>query len=498
MRFYNQRAVAALALFCTVLPVASAPATASGSGGCTGVAIAPADAPSLAAIVSHHPAQTTFCLAPGIYRLTATIRPAAGDVFVGSGSGAGGTAVRGDAVLAGWRAAGGLYVHVGGVWSRPLTGRCAVGTACRYRDDVYRNGGFLRRVLPPCTAERVTGGAYCIDYARNSVYLHDRPSAAVISYSRVSAAFRRAAGVHLRHMAITHFSSPAQGAAVTVGSSSVADDLAVAYNHGGGIKLVGTDPIVRNSRLYENGQVGASGGRSVGALFARNQVYLNNALNFDASWDAGGAKFANTLNAMVRGNHFSDNRGSGLWFDVDNSGAAISHNLSDHNRVDGGGGDGMRIEISCNATITSNRLLANARHGISIANSHEITFGVPGAGNTVADNAASAVWVTGNGRVEGPRPLCHPDGGTYPDTNDVVQDNSIGLPVGKIVGFAISNGAVPTGSRFLANTYAPASGCSARLWRTVVGRKLAFDAWQSTGQDSATAGTCARPRASTY
>jgi Right handed beta helix region len=494
MGVFNQRAFATAFVLAAIGLSAAAPAataTPAPAAACHGVAVTSADAGSLAVIVASHPAATTFCLGPGQYDLTATVSPADGDKLVGSGSGAGGTELRGDTVLAGWSSSHGLFTHTGGVSRQPLVGVCAGGgTICKYPDDVFWNGGFMHRVLSPCSTANVVSGTYCIDYGTSTVFLADDPTGSVISYAAVPIAISIGTGVQLSHFAVTHFGSPAQRGAVTVGTSGMANDLAVAYNHGGGIRLTGTGPIVRNSHLFDNGQEGALGS-STGALFEDNEVDHNNALGFDASWDAGGAKFESTVNFTVHKNHIHDNTGNGLWFGVDNTGMAITGNLFDHNISQpgaGGGGDGIRLEVSCNATITSNSLLANDRHGISISNSHSITFGASGTRNTVSGNLAAPVWVVADGKTAPPEPLCHPGGGVYPATDDVVRYNSIQLPAGQLVGFDIVHGVASTGSLYVGNRYTTAGGCATLSWKPIVGHAIAFADWQAAGEDPPPAG----------
>lgn len=492
LRFWVLRGLCAavgLAAIATTT-VAATPAVASTGAPCSGIGLTVSDAPTLAQVISSYPAGTTFCLGPGQYDLTSTVKPLTGDVLTGSGSGPGGTELRGDTVLTGWAATGGLYAHTGGVSSPALFGRCANGSACRYPDDVFWNGSFLHRVLAPCTTANVTAGAYCIDYTTRTIYVHDNPAGNTVSYATLPQAIAPGTNVVLQNFAVSHVAAQAQSAAVVVGSGSTAEGLAVSYSHGSGIKLTGVGPTVSNSVLFDNGQEGANGSNTNG-VFVDNQVHDNNLLAFNASWDAGGAKFQGTTNLTVAGNQFYDNAGSGLWFDVDNTGAQIADNTSENNAtVNGVGGDGIRIEVSCNMVITGNSLLSNERHGISIANSHNVTFGESGAGNTVSGNAASAILIVANGRVEAPRPLCHAAGGVYPTTNDVVQDNIIQIPPGLPIGFAISNGAPATGSAFRADTYTAASGCGSKLWKPIGGTKVAFTTWQSAGEDPAALGSC--------
>jgi hypothetical protein len=336
----------------------------------------------------------------------------------------------------------------------------------------------------------VVSGTYCIDYGTGRIYLHDNPSGAVVSHASVGAAVLKADGVQLEHFAVSHFSSPAQFGAVTVGSSSIADDLSVSYNHGAGIKMVGNDPVVLNSDLFDNGQVGIEGTGSVGGSLQGTTVQGNNALGFNASWDAGGAKFTHAVETNVTGSAFLSNRGTGLWFDIDSKDPSITGNVAESNSAVDGGGDGIRIEISCGATVLSNTLSYNARHGISISDAHDVTVGSVGGGNTVTGNGGSPIWLVGNGRVSRAMPNCHPAAGTWAESGDVVADNTVEVGEGEEVGFAIIDGSSTTGSYFAGNVYTAVGGCGTRGWRPPSGAAVMFSAWQQAGQDAQTPSAC--------
>jgi hypothetical protein len=101
---FSQRAwVAAFALAGIALLATTPAATATQAATvCSGVAVTSADAESLAAIVAAPSQEDDVLPRPGQYHLTATVSPATGDSLIGSGSGPGGTELRGDTVLSGW------------------------------------------------------------------------------------------------------------------------------------------------------------------------------------------------------------------------------------------------------------------------------------------------------------------------------------------------------------------------------------------------------------
>ena len=78
----------------------------------------------------------------------------------------------------------------------------------------------------------------------------------------------------------------------------------------------------------------------------------------------------------------------------------------------------------------------------------------------------------------------------WTEAGDIVQDNLVDVPVGTVLGFDITNGALTTGSRFEGNSYNVAGGCGTRAWKQLSGTRVPFTSWQSAGEDSGGAGTC--------
>src|SRR5438067_13823741 len=99
IRAWPWRAVLSVLAAAVVVCGGAAPASAGSSAGaspgttpggaqvpgCHGVAVTPDQAADLPTIVAGQPPGTTFCLAPGDYRIPAPIQPLDGDVLNGSG-----------------------------------------------------------------------------------------------------------------------------------------------------------------------------------------------------------------------------------------------------------------------------------------------------------------------------------------------------------------------------------------------------------------------------
>jgi hypothetical protein len=109
--------------------------------------LVPSDAGALTSVVSQTPGGRVFCLAAGSYDMRDVIKPRDGDRFLGAGSRATGTILRGATTFTGWASNNGLFLHAGGVVALPRGGTCAAGSACQYPDWVYVDGVALTRAV---------------------------------------------------------------------------------------------------------------------------------------------------------------------------------------------------------------------------------------------------------------------------------------------------------------------------------------------------------------
>ncbi|MGH8948106.1 MAG: right-handed parallel beta-helix repeat-containing protein, partial [Acidimicrobiia bacterium] len=144
--------------------------------------------------------------------------------------------------------------------------------------------------------------------------------------------------------------------------------------------------IARDNKIHDNGVIGleVSWVRE-GALVEGNEIYGNNTTEADEFYEAGGAKFGETENLIVRGNFVHDNNGPGLWTDIDNV-----DTLYEDNVVVGNSGAGIFHEISYSATIRNNQVRGNGfrnrgwlwEGGIMVAGSQDVEI----YGNVLVDN----------------------------------------------------------------------------------------------------------------
>jgi parallel beta helix pectate lyase-like protein len=463
----------------------------------------PADARTIPIAVSEPGTGRVFCFAAGTYDMNDTIVPHDGDQFIGAGRGPRGTILRGARTIDTWARRDGLYVHDGDVVHLELGGSCFGGsTTCRYPDWLFVDGKAARRALSPCTVRNVRAGTFCIDYSADTMYLPRDPATRRVEYGVVSQAIvgPNATGVTVTALRITKYANTAkQGAAVIAGPRWLIDRVDVNSTHSCALAIPGSETVVQASHLHHNGQFGFCGsGGSVGSVFTGNEVDHNNTLGFDANVGAGGGKFTGTLNLVLSGNDVHDNNGVGIWLDADNKGATIVGNTSKRNTSVYDGGDGIKVEVSCDVTITSNATIGNARVGIHVNNSQRVAVGTVEAGNRVVvpPSGTYGVLVHGGRReAGGDQPQCGPASKDLTVDNRVV-GNDVTMPSNATSWNGIiseAGGTNVTGNTFASNKYHMAD-CTAKRWKWWDGvnvLKVTFAQWQGTlGQDPPPDGSC--------
>jgi hypothetical protein len=119
-----------------------------------------------------------------------------------------------------------------------------------------------------------------------------------------------------------------------------------------------------------------------------------------------GLKSSNSQGLTVQGNTFTDNGGGGaLWFDASSRGSSVNptfdvlgNTVTSNDLVDGT--DGIRLEISCNASVTGNTVNGNSGTEIDLVNSNHITVGGNGGNgpNIVKTGSLKGIRILGDGR----------------------------------------------------------------------------------------------------
>jgi parallel beta-helix repeat protein len=286
--------------------------------------------------------------------------------------------------------------------------------------------------------------------------------------------------VTIQGLVVEKYAVPAQFGAIqssvpgtdAVGTGWLIEDTEVRLNHGAGIRT-GEATTLRRVRTHHNGQLGIAGPGGTGGLVEESVIASNNIAGFNSGWEAGGAKFTETVDLVVRNNRVYNNQGPGLWTDINNYGT-----LYESNTVSNNSGPGIFHEISYDAVIRNNTVTGNGDgwedwlwgSGILVAASARVQV----YGNTVTNNADGIGGIQQD-REDGPE-------GPHLLRDLHVYDNTISVSRGH-TGVVEDNGDRDVfesrNNRFEANTYVNVTG-RRYMWDD---RTLDASGWQEAGQD---------------
>ncbi len=168
------------------------------------------------------------------------------------------------------------------------------------------------------------------------------------------------------------------GGFVSIASNWRIENNDIHHNAGWGVSP-GDGFTVANNALHHNGMAGIGGGDFNGGLFEKNDIYANNDasnsygdFNYETgqpwawAWNAAGIKVANVncrsltstgacssgTPLTIRANNVHDNRGVGIWCDINCNDVVIENNLVERNI--GVDSVGIFYEISQNGIIRDN------------------------------------------------------------------------------------------------------------------------------------------------
>lgn len=236
-----------------------------------------------------------------------------------------------------------------GQWQRgKRSGECAPeAPACNRPEGLFIDDIPLIQVL---AKDEVGPGRFYFDHAAGNIYFADNPAGHKVEVTVAAFAFGgHAPGVLINNVTIEKYASVGQKGAIQAQDTNgwIVENCEVRLNSAGGI-AAGSGTRVRNCDIHHNGQIGITGaGRDV--QIERNDIWENNTRNFLTSWEAGGIKLAVSEDVVLRGNHVHDNRGAGIWCDIECRNVLYEDNITERNR-----GAGIFHEISYSAVIRNN------------------------------------------------------------------------------------------------------------------------------------------------
>jgi parallel beta-helix repeat protein len=258
---------------------------------------------------------------------------------------------------------------------------------------------------------------------------------------------------------------------------------------GAGIGVLSANVTITNSRVHDNARYGIIGTAADGLRVQGTEFDHNNTGCYDVDSDgenAGPIKVTRTDGVTFAGNDVHDNWGNGIWVDISSSGATITNNTIEDNVTQKGGktcggGDGIRLEISCSSTVAGNVVTGNGHAGIEIANSWDV--GVTDNAVSVPAGASIGVRVLSD-RSGSYEPDC--GSGSYKATDVSVSSNTVTTAAStQFSGVARYGGGSVNGSEFTGNTYHVPS-CSASAWKwyqSGATEDTNWSGWKGFGQD---------------
>jgi len=335
-------------VFCGLMIASEATRAGVNSSPCPANAIAIAPHALIQGAVDLAGDGAAFCLKNGIHRAQA-VRPRSKQRFYGEGQ----TVLNGSQLLTGFRRDGQYWMTNSRLQPRAKHGECLPrAPLCNQPEALFIDDRPLSKVS---SRDALASNTFYIDYTRGEIYLVDDPTDRTVEVTVAPFAFESAAAdVLISNVTVEKYASAAQKGAIHAreGVRWTVDNCEVRFNSGAGIS-VGTGSRVRNCDVHDNGQIGIEGNGS-DIRIEDSHIWSNNIYGFDATWQAGGIKIAQSDRVTFLGNHVHDNDGPGLWCDIDCRDVLYEGNLVENNRD-----VGIFHEISFKALIRNNMVRRN-------------------------------------------------------------------------------------------------------------------------------------------
>lgn len=448
----------------------------------------------------------TLCLAGALYRVANPLNPKKNQVLWGQGSA---TAISAAKVLTGWVRDGSDYRANGFLPSSPATdpdngGRCDI-QGCVYREDVYRDGVMLKRVL---SRAALSPGKVYADYGANKIYIRDDPAGHTLEQNATRAViYGSNPGATIKNLRVEGGANAEQTGGIDCHDAAsfwTIDTVDIRNMHGAGINC--DSFTMRKSHVHHNGQLGISG-HGDNIVVEDTEIDHNNTAGYNDGWEGGGTKFSQgprgAQNGLLQRNNVHDNLGAGLWCDINCYKWRIVGNTVTHNRA-----AGIFYEISHTCEVTGNTVSDNAwefnvpngfynQADILIsaspncevhANNVKNFVGIGGLQqnrNGGGGNYGNSCSINGSPNFPDGTPICEPNGdhllkGLWVHDNNVTPYTTDSLVAG--ISQDINDMAVFTSrnNRFANNTYINIGTRRVFNWNNQL---LTYDEWKAAGQN---------------
>jgi hypothetical protein len=207
-------------------------------------------------------------------------------------------------------------------------------------EQVFVHSYPLRQVL---AKQHLAPGTFWVDLENKRLWARSsddadlsKPSAQVEASVRPVVWDCTGAYVQTRGITFRYAASMAQrGMAQFSGAGDVVEDCVFEFANSAGATFTAPDITVRRCLFRENGQLGFGGSHAHRLNLTDCTIRGNNAKNFDRGWEAGGMKICASRDLVIDHCTFTENRGTGVWFDIGNEHCTVRNCLIENNE-DGG------------------------------------------------------------------------------------------------------------------------------------------------------------------
>lgn len=267
--------------------------------------------------------------------------------------GKGAAEIRGSDIWTGWNKSGTTWVSTLTVPYMTSGGECHSGTTrCKWPEQVYVNGESMLQV-----GSNPVGKQFALDSSRRVILGTDPTGKSVEVTTRTFWLKAGANNVTVKNFTMKHAGNAAQTGAIGNGDFSymTIDGGNFSWAHGNNVQLSkGTGHKLLNSDISYGGQQGSGVGGTDNVLVQKNRIHHNHTEDFAIGWSAAGDKSAVLNNSTFDSNIVHNNKGPGLWCDVECNNVTYSNNIV-FNNTD----EGIFYEISTNGKIFGNKVWGN-------------------------------------------------------------------------------------------------------------------------------------------
>jgi parallel beta-helix repeat protein len=138
----------------------------------------------------------------------------------------------------------------------------------------------------------------------------------------------------------------------------VVEDCVFERANGPGASLQGLGHLIRRCVFRDNGQLGFGASGCHQTTVEDSGIYRNNTKGYSTNWEAGGLKVSLSRGFALQRCRVVDNRGPGIWYDIGNEKAEVSHCwVADNDEA------GIFYEISYGLHAHDNLIINNANQG---------------------------------------------------------------------------------------------------------------------------------------